>query len=260
MSGSERDLDAVLRWSSASGDPAMLGDRLRDLTARPWQPLDADTARLRLASLRAALWKLRELSDGSALGRTEGDPSDVVVLAGGSMVGLPPLAIALAVTDLIRQPGATTILADHARILGPLGALESERDRRRILADLMDDGLLPLGSTLLTGDTGAHAVGTVGVSSALGSEQLSLAPELLQTVDLPPGIVARLDIDPGDGTVLGVSGRRIALEVSGGLGGLLIDTRPIALSLPESGESRRATLETWERPAWSRSTHVGAST
>jgi hypothetical protein len=252
--GGERDLEAVLRWSSASGDPAALADRLRDLTSRPWQPLDGDGARLRLASLRAALWRLRELSDGSAVGRAEGDPSDVVVLAGGSIHGLPPLAMALAVTDLIRQPGATTILADHARVLAPLGALESERDRRRILADLMDDCLLPIGSTLLTGDptAGAQAIATVGVSSPLGTDQLSLVPEQLQTVDLPPGIVARLDIDPGDGTVLGVSGRRIALEVSGGLGGLLIDTRSIALSLPDAAEPRRALLEAWERPAWSR--------
>ena len=174
------------------------------------------------------------------------------------MNGLPPLAMALAVTDLIRRPGATTILGDHARVLAPLGALESERDRRRILADLMDDCLLPIGSTLLTGDTtvGAQSIATLAITSALGSERLSLGPDQLQTVDLPPGIVARLDIDPGDGTILGVSGHRLALEVSGGLGGLLIDTRPLDLSLPESGESRRAMLEAWERPAWSRSYRV----
>jgi hypothetical protein len=254
----ERDLDAILRWSSAQGDPAALGDRLRDLSARPWQPLDADGARLRLASLRAALWRLRELSDGSLVGRAADDPSDVVVLAGGFMNGLPPLALALAVTDLIRRPGATTILGDHARVLAPLGALESEGDRRRILADLMDDCLLPIGSTLLTGDAAGatQRMATVGITSPLGSDQLSLAPDQLQTVDLPPGIVARLDIDPGDGTVLGVSGHRLALEVSGGLGGLLIDTRAVALSLPESGEPRRAALEAWERPAWSRSPSV----
>jgi hypothetical protein len=257
----ERALDAVLRWCSAQGDAAALGDRLRDLTARPWQPLDPDAARLRLASLRAALWRLREPSDGSAAGRVEGDPSDVVVLAGGFMHGLPPLAMALAITDVIREPGATTILGDHARVLAPLGALESERDRRRILADLMDDCLLPIGSTLLTGDAapGSQTFATVGVSSTLGSERLSLVSEQLQTVDLPPGIVARLDIDPGEGTVLGVSGRRIALEVSGGLGGLLIDTRPIALSLPEGGELRRAVLEAWEGPAWARSTTAEAA-
>ena len=102
------------------GDPALelasrairmrLATALRDLARRPWQPLDADGARLRLASLRAALWRLRELSDGSHDGRAEDDTSDVVVLAGGFMSGLPPLAMALAVTDLIRRPGATTIL------------------------------------------------------------------------------------------------------------------------------------------------------
>ena len=169
--GGDRDLEAILRWSSAQGDAASLGDRVRDLARRPWQPLDADGARLRLASVRAALWRLRELSDGSHVGRAEDDPSDVVVLSGGFMNGLPPLAMALAVTDLIRRPGATTILGDHARVLAPLGALESERDRRRILADLMDDCLLPIGSTLLTGDTtvGAQSIATLG--DHLGARQ-----------------------------------------------------------------------------------------
>ena len=117
----------------------------------------------------------------------------------------------------------------------------------------MDDCLLPIGSTLLTGDTSAGArAATIAISSALGTDRLSLEPEQLQTVDLPPGIVARLDIDPGEGAILGVSGRRLALEVSGGLGGLLIDTRPLQLALPDGGEARRAVLETWERPAWDR--------
>ena len=62
--------------------------------------------------------------------------------------------------------------------------------------------------------------------------------------------VLRLDVDPGQGAVLGVEGRRFRLEVSGGLGGLLIDTRPIPLELPNSPEQRRATLEGWETAAW----------
>ena len=84
----------------------------------------------------------------------------------------------------------------------------------------------------------------------LGEDELPLEPDQLRLVDLPPGIVARLDVDPGQGSILGVEGRRFRLEVSGGLGGLLIDTRPIPLVLPSVAEQRRATLEAWEATAW----------
>jgi hypothetical protein len=30
----------------------------------------------------------------------------------------------------------------------------------------------------------------------------------------------------------------------------LLDTRPLDLELPPSGEQRRALLESWEEPAW----------
>jgi hypothetical protein len=160
--------------------------------------------------------------------------------------------VALAIVDGIRRPGAFTILHDHARVLAPLGALPIEGDRRRMLADLMDDCLLPVGSALLTGSIGGTGRdgGRLAISTALGDDEMALEPERLRLVDLPPGIVARLEVDPGSGTILGVAGRRLRLEVSGGLGGLLVDTRPIPLELPTNAEQRRATLQAWEAPAW----------
>jgi hypothetical protein len=90
----------------------------------------------------------------------------------------------------------------------------------------------------------------VTISSLLGDEQVSLEGGRLLLVDLPPGIVARLEIDPGQGAVLGVERQRLQLEASGGLGGLLIDTRPVPLEWPAGGEQRRALLERWEEPVW----------
>ncbi len=116
----------------------------------------------------------------------------------------------------------------------------------------MDDCLLPVGAALMTGSLGQKGKGRgrMGVSSPMGEQQLTLEPGQLQLVDLPPGIVARIDIDPLEGSILGVSDRHLTLELSGGLGGLLVDTRPIPLVLPASGEPRRTQLETWEAPAW----------
>jgi hypothetical protein len=175
-----------------------------------------------------------------------------MVLSGGGFSMVPPAAASLAIADAVRHPGAFTILHDHVRLLAPLGALPLEADRRRLLADLMDDALLPVGSALLTGSNGREGTvpGSLAISSVLGEEEMPLESDQLRLVDLPPGIVARLDVDPGQGTILGVEGRRLRLEVSGGLGGLLIDTRPIPLRWPSGAEQRRATLAAWEAGAW----------
>ncbi len=91
---------------------------------------------------------------------------------------------------------------------------------------------------------------TLRVSSRLQQHDLELAPNALRLVDLPPGVPARVEVEMRDGQVLGVRARRIALDVTGGLGGLLVDTREVPLRLPERSERRRALLETWERPVW----------
>ncbi len=246
--------DAVLRWSTLSGDPAARLDVLRELALHPWTRIDDEGIHLRLAALRAALDRLGSAWSAAAAEWSAG-AAEVLVLSGGAFAAVPPAASALAAVDGVRHPGAMSILHDHAGVLAPLGALPVEDDRRRLLSDLMPDCLLPLGSALLTGAFGKPgkkepARLSLHISSALGDERVSLEPGQLRLVDLPPGIAARLDLDPGEGAVLGVEGRRLSLEVRGGLGGLLVDTRPIQLELPEGGEQRRALLAEWEAPAW----------
>ena len=244
--------EATLRWSTIGGDPATRMDGLRELVLDPWAGVDGDGVHLRQAALRSALERLGGAWDSGHVPRAEADGADVMVLSGGGFAAVPPAAAALALVDGVRRPGAATLLHDHARVLAPLGALPVEGDRQRLLADLMDDCLLPLGSALLTGslDERGKGAGKLRISSSLGEDLLALEPGQLRLVDLPPGIVARLDIDPGEGTILGVEGRQLSLEVSGGLAGLLVDTRSIPLDLPPAGEARRAQLETWEAPAW----------
>lgn len=245
--------EVVLGWSTLSGDPATRMDALRELVLRPWTGIDLDGVHLRLAALRAALERMGRVWDAPRLGaRPDDHGTDVLVLSGGAFAAVPAAAAALAAIDGIRRPGAVAMLSDHARVLAPLGALPVEADRQRLLADLMDDCLLPIGSALLTGRLGdkGKGGGALGISTSLGDDQIRLEPDKLRLVDLPPGIVARLDIDPTDGPILGVHAQRLTLEVSGGLGGLLVDTRDIPLSLPDSGEARRSQLESWEAPAW----------
>jgi len=243
--------EAVLRWSTSTLDPSVRLDRLRELVLQPWAEIDGEGASLRMAALRGALQRLASAWDSAEDARAD-DGADVRVLSGGIFSALPPAAVSLAIADGLRHRGAVTLLHDHARVLAPLGALPVEGDRRRLLADLMDDCLLPLGSLLLSGSLpeSAKEGARLSIATSLGEDELALEPGQLRLVDLPPGIVARLELDPGSGSVLGVAGRPVRLEVSGGLGGLLVDTRAIPLELPASPEPRRAALEAWEAAVW----------
>ncbi len=246
--------EAVLRWSTlGGGDPAARLDSLRNLALQPWAAAGHEGARIRMAALRGALERLETAWAGGDDEAARGG-AGVFALSGGGFAGLPPAAIALAVVDGVRRPGAVSLLHDHAGVLAPLGALPVEDDRRRLLDDLMGDCLLPLGSAIVTGTVPERkkdkAPAAMSIASVLGDQRLRLDPGQLQLVDLPPGISARIGIDPGEGSILGSDGGPITMEVSGGLGGLFVDTRPIPLELAESGEARRAELEALEAPIW----------
>ena len=246
--------DAVLRWSTlGGGDPALRLDALRDIALNPWAASGADGAHLRMAALRGALDRLEAIWRGDADATDQGGAS-VMVLGGGAFAGLPPAAVALAVIDGVRRAGAVSLLHDHAGVMAPLGALPVEADRQRLISDLMGDGLLALGSAIVTGTIRKpkkdKAPVTLSISSVLGDQRLRLEPGQLQLIDLPPGVTASIGLDPGEGSILGSEGGPITMELSGGLGGLFVDTRPIPLELPAGGEARRAALEAWEAPTW----------
>ena len=90
-------------------------------------------------------------------------------------------------------------------------------------------------------------------SAAASSDRLVLAdlvPGALQLVDLPPGQVATAEFAFAEAVVLGTRGRRFAVEVGGGLGGLLIDLRDVPLRLPDRPEHRRELLVAWQDALW----------
>ena len=71
-------------------------------------------------------------------------------------------------------------------------------------------------------------------------------PGGLELVDLPPGERATAEFQFRDTVSLGGRGRRFAVEVAGGLGGLLVDLRDVPLRLPDRAERRRELLDAWQ--------------
>ena len=240
-------VDGVLRWSTVPLDRIRLRDRLGELRRAPWGDPEGDGASLRLAAARAALERLLDATPAF----DDEPPPDLVVACGGAFAPAPGPAVTLALADVLRRPTACQFSLDHARLMGPLGTIPSEAERRLLLRDLVDDMLAPLGSVITPqGVRAGRSAGRVVVHAGTGSSELDLVPGGLQLVDLPPGQVATAELEFRDPVVLGVRGRRFAVEVGGGLGGLLVDLRDVPLHLPERLEQRRELLAAWQGALW----------
>ena len=243
----DETVDRVMAWTTLSLDRHRLRDRLRELRISPWGGIAGDGARLRLAAARAALAILVEATpEQSAL-----PAPDLLIVAGGAFAAAPGPAIALAAADVVRRPGAVALAYDHARLLGPLGMIPDGGERRQALSDLADDVLTPLGSVVIPGGIRAGtSAGRLTVHAGIGASETDLVPGGLELVDLPPGEVATAEFQFRDMVRLGTRGHRFAVDVSGGLGGLLVDLRDVPLRLPERAERRRELLEAWQESLW----------
>jgi hypothetical protein len=240
----DRLVDTIVAWSTVHDDAFLQRDHLRNLALWPWRDVSGDGVHLRIAAARAALARL----DAAWSSRPA---PDLVVVSGGCFSVMPPGVAELLVLDTMRRPGGAAVAHDHARLLAPLGSIDDEDDRRRLLVDLLDDLLLPLGSVMVApGSRPARHPGRVHVGGPGPGHDLPLVPGAVQVVPVAAGSTALVEFDTRDGGWLGPRARRVALEVSGGLGGLLIDTRDVPLHLPDRADRRRDLLEAWERPLW----------
>ncbi len=240
-------LDAVAGWLAAPLDRLRVRDRLRELALTPWGDAAGDGALVRMAAAKAALGRL--LVATPAL--DEGPAPDVLIAAGGAWSVAPGSAVALALADVVRRPGVRALGWDHARLLAPLGTITDPDERRMVIRDLRDDLLLPLGSVVMPAGLRAGKVaGHLSVDGPGGPAELDLVPGGLELVDLPPGERAVVELRFRDAVDLGVSVRHAAVEVTGGLGGLLVDLRDVPLRLPDRPERRRELLSAWQAALW----------
>jgi hypothetical protein len=240
-------VDGVLVWTTIPADRHRLRDRMRELRIAPWSDGAGEGAALRMAAARAALVRL------AAATHTFDDAPvpDLVVAACGVWSAVPPPAVGLAHVDVIRRPGASQYALDHARLLGALGAIPEPDERRVLMADLVDDLLAPLGTVVTpAGLRSGRSAGSVVVHTAEGPSQLELSPGGLELVDLPPGAEAVAEFRFRDRVRLGGKGRHFAIDVAGGLGGLLVDLRDVPLRLPDRADRRRDLLAAWQASLW----------
>jgi hypothetical protein len=244
---SEEVIDSVMAWSTAVLDRHKAMDRLNDLRLTPWGEADGDGAVFRITAAKAAFARLIAAEPEMAANPMP----ELLIAAGGVFATSPPSVVALAMADLVRRHGVCHLAADEARLLGPLGVIEDESERRRLMANLADDILMPLGSLILpAGVRQGRSAGHLRLKGAASVQEIELHPGVVQVVDLPPGRAARADIEFRDAVRLGNRARHFSVDVGGGLGGLLIDLRDIPMRISDRPESRRQALDAWQRGMW----------
>lgn len=236
-------VDRVGLWSTWGADRHRLRDRLRELRIAPWADATGDGVTLRMAAARAALGRLSDATPEWA----ERAPADLVIATGGAWAVATAPSVSLALMDVLRRPGAGQFALDHARILAPLGSIPDADERRTMIADLIDDLLAPLGTVVTpAGLRSGRSAGSVVVHGANGSTRLDLMPGGLALIDLPPGTSAVAEFRFRDAVRLGTRGRHFAIDVTGGLGGLVVDMRDVPLRLPDRADLRGELLESWQ--------------
>jgi len=242
-------VDAIAAWSPVAVDRVRLRDRLVEAYETPWGDLDGEGASLVIAAARAAVERLvASTPDLDAL-----PAPDLLVAAGGAWADAPAPAVALALVDVARRPGAMQLGLDHARLMGPLGLVADPEERRALIAGAMDDMILPLGTAVIPRGIRAGRGGAGHLSLTVGgaiTTYIELEAGGVHLVDLPPGATGIARLAVRDAVDLGVRGREFEIPVSGGLGGLLVDLRDVPLRLPSRPDRRREALAAWQRPLW----------
>jgi hypothetical protein len=244
---SDEVIDGLAAWSTASIDRHRLTDRLNDLRVAPWGNAEGDGATFRLAAAKAALTRLV----AAAPEISERPMPELLVAAGGIFASLPASVVTLGIADIVRRSGISQVACDTARVLGPLGTIDDEGERRRLLANLADDILLPMGSLVVpAGVKPGKSAGHLKLKGTSYVSEIELHPGAIQVVDLPSGRTATADLDFRDTVRLGTRGHHFSMDLSGGLVGLLIDLRDVPMRISERPESRRAALEAWQKGMW----------
>ena len=235
-------VERVATWSSAAGDRHRLRDRMRELRIAPWTDTAGEGVELRLAAARSALGCLAEATPGWF----DRPPADLVVVSGGVWSVASGPSVVLALVDVLRRSGACQYALDHARLLAPLGSIADPGERRAVMTDLLDDLLAPLGSVVTpAGLRAGRSVGALHLHGPGGTRDLELRPGALSVLDLPAGATATAELRFHDSVRFGGRGRRFAVDVTGGLGGLLVDLRDVPLHLPDRADLRAELLEGW---------------
>ncbi len=273
----EAGLEGIMRWLPLEIDEADLRNRIRNKMIRPTtipqtlQELIIEQAlareALRLAfehhkTLATALKgaKATDLDIGSMFDVASDTLVDMMTVAmilgsGGALSHAPRRAqAAMMLLDAFQPHGVTELAVDSIFMMPQLGVLSTVHSEAA--AQVFErDCLIRLGTAVAPVQRRGTRVSNLGESNLLtielempGGETIteSLAFGEMKSIPLEEGEVARAAITPGRRWDMGAGfGRRVTVELEGGVAGVILDGRGRPLYLSEDREERRGQLMKW---------------
>ena len=224
-------VDRVGLWSTWGADRHRLRDRLRELRLAPWADATGDGVTLRMAAARAALGRLEEWTPEW----NDRPPADLVVATGGAWAVAPAPAVALALVDVLRRAGRRPV---RPRPRPDPRPARVDPGRGRAAGDDRRPGRRPPRAA-------RHAWSPRPACTRAGvpARWSSTGPTARPRLDLDARAVSRWSTcrpgprrSPSSSSATrsgsAARGRHFAIDVTGGLGGLVVDLRDVPLRLP----------------------------
>jgi hypothetical protein len=172
------------------------------------------------------------------------------ILAGGAILSDVPNAgqSLLFLLDAIQPVGVTSIILDQNNLLPLLGAA-AEFNPLLPVQVLESDAFMSLGTVVSVICAAPHGAPVLRarLTYADGSDaRVEVKSGGLETLPLGPGQTARLTLQPQNRADIGNGpGRNAAIQVTGGVIGVVFDARGRPLVLPEDAVRRRELIKKW---------------
>lgn len=252
-------LDRILRWLPAEMDRETLLAMLYNTELQPStipqtsQELWVELAVVRemLRSTLSTAWPTWDIGEAAVQAENVMPRTDPILISGGGIVLSPrPSQALLAILDGLQPVGMSTLLLDSSRAAPAIGAVAEIKPLAA--ASALESGTLVSLGTVIS-PVGQARPGEVVMRMRIaydGGRELNVEAHYgeIEVWPLLGGRRATLEIHPGRRIDVGMGpGQGGRVEVSGGLVGLVVDTRGRPLHLPSDPDRRRRTLSRWIR-------------
>jgi len=268
----EAGLDNITRWLPFHIEEKQLRNRIKNKMIRPTtvpQTLEELIIEQAIAreALRLAFQQHKSLAVGlkgvqqqrtisDAFAQTETGMTlvnmislDTIIGSGGVLSHAPRRSqAAMMLLDAFLPEGVTRLAVDSIFMMPQLGVL-AQVHKEAAMQVFHRDCLINLGTCVVPAGTGVEGKTCMSIEAVMpdGSAiQKEIEFGQMVVIPLPDGRKAKLDLRPRSGFDVGSgNGKRMRVEATGGVVGIIIDARGRPLQLPQDADQRVRKLREW---------------
>jgi uncharacterized protein (TIGR01319 family) len=268
----EAKLENITRWVPFQIDEKQLRNRIKNKMIRPTtipqmleeliieQAVAREALRLAFAQHKSlavglkGVQQQRTISDAFAQTQTGATlvdmmSLDMIVGSGGVLSHAPRRSQAgMMIMDAFLPEGLTKLAVDSIFMMPQLGVL-AQVNKEASMQVFHRDCLINLGTCIAPVGTSSEGKVCMNIEIAMkdGSNiQKEIKFGQILVIPLPDGESAKAFIHPKSGFDVGVgNGKRLETDITGGVVGIIIDTRGRPLQLPQDSAKRVSKLQEW---------------